>query len=166
MLRVIGFVTQCLFPLKPPLSRGALRPRGQSGMTIVEIAVGIAVLALVSATALTSVTSLNRNAVSTRVMENAREVVQGDIETAIGTPFSTTSIPSAWAIGTTTSTPLIYSSRNDKTVGAITGTMTHVVTAEANTLGGNIRRLKTTLSYTLFKRNFTYDMTTLRASDP
>jgi prepilin-type N-terminal cleavage/methylation domain-containing protein len=54
------------------------------GMTLVEIAIGVAVLGLVAAAAIATLMVLNKNAVSTRIMTNAREIVQRNIEGAVG----------------------------------------------------------------------------------
>ena len=65
-------------------------------MSLVEVSIAVALLGLVAAAALASLMALNKNAVSTRVMTGAREVVQRNIEAAIGAPFnSTTNRPSS-----------------------------------------------------------------------
>ena len=90
-----------------------LLPRKKSseaGMTLAEMAIGLAVLGLVVATSLTCLTILNRNALSGRVMSSAREIVQTNIEQAVGIPFTSALVanpPSNWplATGTTTTSP-------------------------------------------------------------
>jgi type II secretory pathway pseudopilin PulG len=146
-------------------------------MTLVEIAIGIAVLGLVAAGAIATLMVLNKNAVSTRIMTNAKEIVERNVEAAVGAPF-TTSVPPANGILTITTSGgavwdddgngdnqvTIYSSR-DGTGPTVKGTLTRTVTAEGNTPGADIRRVKFQLAYTLFGRAMNYEMTTIRATD-
>ena len=153
-------------------ARGARRR--ECGLTFVEIAVSLALIGLVFATVLGTLIILNRNATSTRLMTNAREVVQRNIETAVGVPFTTSNVPSILAITPDTGTnwdegipgndPVtIYTSR-DGTL-KITGTLLRIVTAEANSLSADIRRVTFRLTYTLYGRNLSYELTTIRAKD-
>jgi type II secretory pathway pseudopilin PulG len=149
--------------------------RPETGMTLVEIAIGVALLGLVATAAIATLMVLNKNAVSTRLMTNAKEIVQRNIERAVGVPFTTTSIPpSILAITVSGGVPwdeaggagpvTIYTTR-DGTGPAVQGTLTRTVTAEANTPNADIRRVKFRLSYTLFGRQMGYELTTLRAVD-
>ncbi len=151
----------------------------ERAVTIVEVAVGTALLGLVSASALATLMILNKNSVSTRLMTNVREVVQRNIETAIGVPFSSGNAPPILAItsanGTTwddgTGNPVpIYKSRDwDDTTNAgtlkLTGTLTRIVTAEPNTPGADIRRVTFRVDYLLYGRALSYQLTTIRAMD-
>jgi prepilin-type N-terminal cleavage/methylation domain-containing protein len=145
------------------------------GMTLVEIAIGVAVLGLVTSAAIASLMVLNKNAVSTRIMTNASEIVQRNIEAAIGAPFTSTSVPSILAITSSSGAvwdddagsdnqETIYMSR-DGTGPTVKGTLTRTVTAETADANSPIRRVKFSLSYTLFGRPMTYEMITLRAVD-
>lgn len=145
-----------------------------AGFALIEIAVSVALLGLVSAGGLAALITLNKNAVSTRLMTNVREVVQRNIETAIGVPFTSTSVPSilvltpssgsAWDEGVAGNNPVpIYISRDG--TSNITGTLLRIVTDEANTPGADIRRVTFRLNYTLYGRNLSYEMTTIRAMD-
>ena len=155
--------------------------RPDQGMTLVEIAIGIGALGLVAAGAIATLMVLNKNAVSTRIMTNAKEIVERNIEAAVGVPFSSTNIPAilaltsevAWNDGTGTGSPPtvpIYKSR-DWNDSANTGSMNipgilyRTVTAENNTPGADIRRVKFRLVYNLYGRTLSYEMTTLRATD-
>jgi type II secretory pathway pseudopilin PulG len=156
---------------------GRLRPPKrcrEKGMTLVEVAIGAALLALVSATALGTLTVLNKNAVSTRIMGNAREIVERNIEAAVGAPFTSTSVPTILAItsgsgavwdddGGSDNKETIYASR-DGTV-KILGTLTRTVLAESNSASADIRRVTFHLDYSLYGRAMSYEMTTLRALD-
>jgi prepilin-type N-terminal cleavage/methylation domain-containing protein len=153
----------------------ALQARPDEGMTLVEIAIGVAVLGLVAAAAIAALMVLNKNAVSTRIMTNAREIVQRNIETAVAVPFTSTSIPTILAAtasngatweddGDGDNQETIYQSR-DGSGPIVKGTLTRTVTAETNTPGADIRRVNFRLSYTLFGRAMSYEMTTIRATD-
>jgi type II secretory pathway pseudopilin PulG len=154
------------------------RKRGEKAVTLIEIAIGTALLGLVAATGLASLTVLNKNAVSSRVMTNAREIVQRNIEAAVGTPFTTISTPAILALATNAvwdddgggdNLETIYSSRNYTALNdgtpRIMGTLKRTVTAEPNSAGADIRRVTFHLDYTLFGRQLSYEMTTLRAID-
>ncbi len=143
-------------------------------LTLVEVTVSVALLGLVCATALGTLTILNKNAVSTRLMTNAREVVQRNIETAIAVPFTSANVPAilaitpssgvAWDEGIAGNNPVtIYTSR-DGTM-KMTGTLLRIVTAEPNAVSGDIRRVTFRLNYTLYGRNLSYQLTTIRAND-
>jgi hypothetical protein len=162
------------FPLSGPDQTSPARKPGESGLTFVEVAVSVALLGLVFATVLGTLIVLNRNASGTRLMTNVREIVQRNIETAVGVPFTTTSVPSilaltsasgqTWDEGIAGNNPVsIYTSR-DGTM-KITGALLRIVTAEPNTLSADIRRVTFRLSYTLYGRNLSYELTTIRAKD-
>lgn len=140
-------------------------PRSQiAAMTVVEMAVGIAVLGLVVATALTCLTALNRNAFSGRVMSSARELVQSNIEQASCVPFSSGNEPDILAKGTSTQTATVYTSR-DGTGPSVTGSLKRTVATASNALGADIRQVTFHLDYQLYGRAMTYEMTTMRAMD-
>ena len=143
-------------------------------MTIVEITIGAGLLALVATGALASLIVLNRNAVRTRIMTNAKEIVQRNIETAVGLPFSSTEEP---AILATTSTSgavwdddgggdnleTIYVSRDGKLT--MTGTLLRTVRPEPNAPNADVRRVTFRLDYSLLGKAASYTMTTIRAPD-
>lgn len=142
------------------------------GMTLVEIAIGVAVLGLVAAAAIATLIVLNKNAVSTRIMTNAREIVQRNIEGAVGAPFTSTSIPPILATasgavwdddGGGDNLETIYTSRDG--TAKITGTLLRTVQTEANAVGADIRRVTFHLDYSIFGRPMSYEMTTIRAMD-
>lgn len=143
-------------------------------MTIVEIAIGVALLGLIAASAIAALTALNKNAASTRVMSNAREIVQRNIETAMGSPFTASTEPeilkttgssgTAWDDTGGTNQVIVYSSR-DGTSPTVKGDLIRTVTAETNSAGADLRRVKFRLTYPLFGRQMSYEMTTIRAMD-
>ena len=143
-------------------------------MTIVEVAIGVALLGLIAASAIAALTMLNKNAASTRVMTNAREIVQRNIETAMGSPFTASVEPnilkktgtngSAWDDSGGSGQVIIYSSRDGSSL-TVKGNLIRTVTAETNAAGADIRRVNFRLSYSLFGRPMSYEMTTIRAMD-
>ncbi len=142
-------------------------------MTLVEIAIAVALLGLVAAGAIASLIALNKNAVSTRVMSSAREIVQRNIEAAMGAPFSSTVEPDiltktssqgvAWNDDGSGNPVAVYTSRDGKTV--ITGSLKRAVVAQANSASADLRRITFHLDYILFGRNLSYEVTTVRAMD-
>ncbi len=67
-----------------------------------ETAIAVAILGIVASSAIASLLVLNRYSQSARVMANAREIVQRNIEAAIAAPSSATNVPSILAIATGT----------------------------------------------------------------
>ena len=143
-------------------------------MTIVEIAMGMAVLGIVAAGALASFITLNKNAVRTRIMTNAKEVVQRNIETAVGLPFDSSSTPPILATTATVGAVwdddggsdnliTIYTSRDG--TQKVTGTLLRTVRAEPNTASADVRRVTFHLDYSIFGIPASYEMTTIRALD-
>lgn len=146
--------------------------RAEDGMTLVEIAIGAALLGLVAATAIATLMVLNKNAVSTRVMGNAREIVQRNIEAAVGAPFTAISEPPILAVATDAvwdddgggdNKETIYANRDGS--GAVLGDLTRTVATEANPANADVRRITFRLDYALYNRPMSYQMTTLRAMD-
>ena len=143
-------------------------------MTIVEIAIGVAVLGIVAAGGLASFITLNKNAVRTRIMTNAKEVVQRNIETAVGLPFLSTSTPTILATTGTAGAVwdddgggdnliTIYTSRDG--TQKVTGTLLRIVRPEPNTTNADVRRVTFHLDYSIFGIPARYEMTTIRALD-
>ncbi len=146
--------------------------RTDEGITLVEVAIGTALIGLIASAAIVALILLNKNAVSTRIMTNAREIVQRNIEAAVGTPFTSTNVPPILAIATNAvwdddgggdNLETIYTSRDGTT--KVTGTLLRTVAAETNTAGADIRRVTFHLDYPLYGRQLSYEMTTIRAPD-
>ena len=107
-------------------------------------------------------------------MTNVREIVQRNIETAVAVPFTSANVPAilaltsasgvAWDEGIAGNNPVtIYTSR-DGTM-KMTGTLLRIVAAEPNAVSGDIRRVTFRLNYTLYGRNLSYQLTTIRGND-
>ena len=134
-------------------------------------------MALVLIAGMASVQALvltNQRAASMRTLNNARAIVQRNIDTALGVPFSAGSTPPAiLAIGSgqydddgdgSLAVPVVV--KRDGTTKVVSGTLTRTVTAEANPAGTDIRRVTFTLSYNYHRvQPYTVSMTTLRSTD-
>ena len=147
-------------------------------MTLVETSIATALLGLVAATAIATLVILNKNAASTRVMTGAREIVQRNIETAVGSAFTTNSLPTNGILNLTAANgavwdenggtnPVTISSNRDGTP-TVTGTLTRTVVAEPSAIAAptpDIRRVTFHLDYSLFGHATSYEIITLRAVD-
>ncbi len=134
-------------------------------MTIVMIAG----LASVEALVLT-----NHRAATMRTMNNARAIVQRNIDTALGVPFSANAAPPAiLAVGSADydddgdgvlDVPVVV--KRDGTTNIVSGRLLRTVTAESNPAGADIRRVTFQLTY-YYRRTQPYivSMTTLRSTD-
>lgn len=133
-------------------------------MTIVVIAGAASVEALVLT---------NHRAAAMRTVNNARAIVQRNIDTALGVPFSADDpVPAILAIGTgpydddgdgVLPVPVVVARNGTSSV--VSGTLTRTVTAEANPAGADIRRVTFQLSYTYRSKPYSVSMTTLRSTD-
>lgn len=133
-------------------------------MTIVMIAG----LASVEALVLT-----NHRAAAMRTLTNARAIVQRNIDTALGVPFSANDpAPAILEIGSgpydddgdgVMSVPIVVTRNGTDRV--VSGTLTRTVTAEPNVANANIRRITFSLSYTYRSKPYSVTMTTLRSTD-
>jgi len=117
---------------------------------------------------------MNAKASAMRILNNARAVVQRNIDTAMGAPYSTTAVPAILATTPATGTVyvddgsgnlenVVYLSNGTSTL--VTGTLTRTVVAAANSESQALLSITFSLTYTYRKHNYTYSMTTLRAPD-
>ena len=152
----------------------SLHSRGHpdKGLTIVEIAIAVAVIGILAASAFTTLATLNKSAGDTRLMTNASEIVQRNIEAAQGAPFTTANIPPILAFATNAvwdddgggdNLVNIYTTRSG--AAQVKGTLLRTVTAEPNAAGADVRRVTFRLNYTISGRALSYEMTTIRAKD-
>lgn len=150
------------------------RSQSQSGLSLVEIAIAVALLGLVAAAGIATLISLNKNAAVTRMMINAKEVVQRNIEVATAAPFTSGNVPavlqftsesgSAWDDDGGGDNSVTVQSTRDNT-RTVNGTLLRIVQPETNAVGADIRRVTFRLSYSVYGRNQSYEVTTLRAPD-
>ncbi len=137
------------------------------------IATGIIIvggLASVQALVLT-----NSKAASMRTLNNARSVVQRNIDTAMGVPFNTAAPQPILAFTSSSGAPYDETGGNNSTVNIVTtrdgvgsvvsGTLTRTVIAEPNADGADIRRVTFRVDYTYRLRTYGLEMTSLRAPD-
>jgi hypothetical protein len=152
--------------------------RTAEGTTLVETSIATSLLGLIAATAIATLLILNKNAVSTRVMTSAREIVQRNIETAVGSPFTSSSLPANGILNLTGASGAVWDenggtnsvtiSTNRDGTATVTGTLTRTVVAEPSAVAAptpDIRRVTFHLDYFLFGRAMSYEMITLRAVD-
>jgi hypothetical protein len=142
-------------------------------MSLVEVAIAVALLGLVAAAAIATLASLNKNAVATRVMTSAREIVQRNVENAVGAPFNSSTTPNilgitaatgvTWDDSGGTNPVTVYSSRDG--TSTISGTLKRIVLAESNPASADLRRVTFHLDYAMFGRPMSYEMSTIRAMD-
>lgn len=136
--------------------------------------VAVGVIAIAGMVSVQSLALLNAKASAMRILNNARAVVQRNIDTAIGVPYSTSSIPailattpaggSVWVDdGTANLENVVYLSNGTSTL--VQGTLTRTVVAEPNSESQALLRITFQLAYTYRKHNYSYSMTTLRAPD-
>ncbi|MBA3961714.1 MAG: hypothetical protein H0X40_07425 [Chthoniobacterales bacterium] len=124
-----------------------------------EIAISVGILGLVATAGIASLMTLSKNAANNRVMTSAKEVVQRNIEAAIGAPFTTASPPPNHILDLTVSASpfphwdenggtndvVIYKSRDG--TQTLTGTLIRSVIAESNPISADIRRVTFHLDY-------------------
>jgi len=100
-----------------------------------------------------------------RTVNNARAVVQRNIDTALGVPFAAGATPpTILAIGSdTSSVPIVVSRSGTDTV--VSGMLTRTVAAETNPAAADIRRVTFQVAYTYRSRPYGVTMTTFRSTD-
>lgn len=133
------------------------------------------VIAIAGAASTTALVQLNNKAAQMRTLNNARAIVQRNIDTALGVPFSATQQPAILAPTSTSGSVFDDDGGGDNLVTILTpktnagmtlkGTLTRIVTAQANADGADIRRVTFRIDYTIRGRAYSYGMTTLRGSD-
>ena len=144
------------------------------GFTLVELMVATAVILIVGIAGVQAIAMMNSKAAAMRIFNNARAAVQRNIDTAMGVPYTTTSVPAILA--TTPATGTVYVDAgsgnlenvvlmSNGTTPLVTGTMTRTVVAQANSENQALLSITFSLAYTFRKHNYTYSMTTLRAPD-
>ncbi|MGZ4965652.1 MAG: type II secretion system protein [Chthoniobacterales bacterium] len=154
--------------------------RAAAGFTLVELAVGIAVLGIGAAATIGTLTSLNsiacmaRNATGayTSVM-NQIDLIQSDspFNPQKTNPDGTAQIPPELTLGTRTQSNVpVYKDPNSGVI--VSGTMTTVVSDVSSTYNNGATTLPltmykavVTLTYTYLNRNYSFSMSTIRTSD-
>src|SRR3954471_3441720 len=113
-----------------------------AGFTLVQVMIATAIIVIVGLASVQALVLMNRKAATMRVMNNARAVVQRNIDTAMGVPFTSTSTPAI--LGLTTSSGAVYDDDGGSdnlvdvalfragTSAWLKGTLTRTVLAESN----------------------------------
>ncbi len=119
----------------------------------------------------------NRLAATNRVLTAARTIIQRNLDTALSLRFDSSTVPAVLAITPASGTVYDDDGGGDNQVNILIqktgstqttllkGTLTRIVLAESNPQGADIRRITFRLAYTFQRRNFSVDMTAMRAID-
>lgn len=154
---------------------GRMRRGKPRGFTLVQVMVASAIIVIVGLASVQALVLMNRKAAVNRALNNARAVVQRNIDTAMGVPFTSSVQPAI--LGITAATGAVYDDDGggDNLVNVallrsgtsawLKGTLTRTVVAETNPDGADIRRVTFSITYAYRGRNYTYAMTTLRTQD-
>ncbi|HEX8296896.1 MAG TPA: hypothetical protein VF593_11380 [Chthoniobacteraceae bacterium] len=167
-----GFIR---FALPRGIGRCQARRRSSSGIALVQVVVAAAMVALCGGAGLRALIEINRKAAAMRILNNARAVVQRNIDTALGVPFSSSVTPPMLALTTAAGSVYDDDGGGDNLVNIVVprntansyirGTLTRTVLAETNSDGVDIRRITFTVSYIYGKKPYSFGMTTLRSFD-
>lgn len=150
--------------------------RDEAGSTLIELLVASALIVLSIITSTSGLLSANRHASATRVFTAARAIVQRNIDTALSLTFDAAITPAILA--TTPTSGQVYDDdgggdnkvqivvqQDGGAVTMVTGTLTRTVTAQANPQGADIRRINFRIAYAFRGKNYSYEMSTVRAID-
>jgi prepilin-type N-terminal cleavage/methylation domain-containing protein len=146
----------------------------QRAFTLVELMIAAAVIVVSGVVGVQALALLDSKAAAMRIMNNARAVVQRNIDTAMGVPYSTSSVPTILATTSASGAAWVDDGANglenivylrDGVTPLVQGTLTRTVLAEPNSENQALLRITFQLSYTYRKHSYSYSMTTLRAPD-
>ena len=146
-----------------------------SGFTLIQAVIAMGVIAVAGAAGMMALVQLNKKADAMRTLNNARAIVQRNIDLAMNVTFNSTTVPALLAVTTTAGQVVDDDGGGDglvnivmpKTAGGQTlkGTLKRFVSTQANLDGVNIRRVTIQIDYKVRGRDYTYSMTTLRGTD-
>jgi prepilin-type N-terminal cleavage/methylation domain-containing protein len=148
------------------MDHGLHRSRYRQGFTLVEVLVGLSIMALCATLAYATILTSNRTAVVNRLYTLAQEMARNQIDRIqCATPYNPQlkppQVPSELALGTSTSTLPLYT---DPTNNA--AVVTASVKTEIADLGSyNARSALVTVQYVFRGRTYRVQMNTLRTSD-
>ena len=154
------------------------RPRTTvGGFGLIEAIMAMGLIMLIALSTTQTFLVSNRIAATNRVLTAARTIVQRNLDTAMSLRFDESTVPAVLAITSATGAVtdddggsdnqvniLIQKTGSTETV-LVKGTLTRIVLAESNPQSADIRRITFRLAYTFQRRNFTVEMTALRAID-
>lgn len=146
-----------------------------AGFSIVQAVIAMGIISIAGAAGIMALVQLNNKAAAMRTLNNARAVVQRNIDTALAVSFSATLQPAILAVTSTTGSVYDDDGGGDNLVTIVTpknaggltlkGTLTRIVTAQTNLDSADIRRITFRIDYTVKGRPYSYAITTLRGSD-
>ncbi len=159
----------------PPTHRASLRklaPRLRA-FTIIEAVVAMGIVAIAYGMTTQGLLFMNRAAAFSRLRTSARIIVERNILTALSIPYSGAIAPAILALTSASGTVYDDDGGGDNLVDLMVqdtggpvlvwGTLTRIVTAITNTADADIRRVTFRLDYTYARRNFSYEITTIRS---
>ena len=158
-----------------PLLGKLKRLRHCKGVMLAETMVAAAVLALVIVGTSHALLIANRLAAASRVMTGARAVLQRNIDTALASTFTQSTVPAILAITPTSGqlydddggfdNTIQISVQDNGTAVVASGTLMRTVVALANADNADVRKITFTLQYTYRGRPQLLSMSTIRSRD-
>ena len=151
------------------------RLRKCKAVMLAETMVAAAVLGMVIVGTSHALLIANRLAAASRVLTGARAVLQRNIDTALASTFTQSTVPAILAI--TPASGQVYdddggfdnaiqiSVQDNGTAVVASGTLTRTVVAIANTDNADVRKISFTLQYTYRGRPQLLTMSTIRSRD-
>ena len=186
LISIIIFTVSNSIPNEKPASRTAVtwvqsslgklkRLRNCKGIMLAETMVAAAVLALVIVGTSHALLIANRIAAASRVLTGARAVLQRNIDTALASTFTQSTVPAILAITPTGGqaydddggfdNTIQIAVQDNGTAVVASGTLTRTVVAIANADNADIRKITFTLQYTYRGRSELLSMSTIRSRD-
>jgi hypothetical protein len=144
-----------------------------AGLSLVEALVALTLLVTTAVTATHSFLVTNRIAGANRVLTSARAILQRNIDNALTQRWDSTTTPSILATtsaagslydddgGADNQVALLVQVDGANTTTLLKGSLNRIVTA----VNPQIRRVTFRLTYTYQRRNYSVEMTTMRAID-
>ena len=160
---------------KSPNPASLARQRRLAGFSLVQVMIATAIIVIVGLSSVQALVMMNRKASVMRTFSNARAVVQRNIDTAMGVPWTLTLEPPILALTSATGSVYDDDGGGDNqvniallrsgTTALIKGTLTRIVVAEPNPDGAVLRRITFRLNYNYRGRPYNFAMSTLRTQD-
>lgn len=166
---------------KGGMDRGTSQCRKLGGFAMVEVLVAATLIGVAAIASIQGLGVLNRNAAEVRAMTNARAILERNIDTALSATWTANSLPAVLAFtgnagaiyDDDAGTPFDNGIANTASIvlqgeaGAqlITGKLTRIVVPVANPENADIRQVTFQLDYSYRGRNYSSQLTTMRAID-
>lgn len=159
----------------PNALRVHLLRKKAGGFTMLQAVVAMGVIAVAGAAGMMALLQLNKKADAMRTLNNARAIVQRNIDLAMNVTFNSTTVPAILTVTSPTGQVVDDDGGGDGLVNIVTpktaggqtlkGTLTRIVATQVNPDGVNIRRVTFRINYSIGGRGYSYSMTTLRGTD-